>query len=93
MHYLSLFPFSKPAPRWKFIATCEYIDEGMVIPRGYAIAYRDIRMNTKVCYPVGLHLLVRWRRDFLFWLFRVGYPGYRQRKEQEMYALGLSKRF
>ncbi|KKN23497.1 hypothetical protein LCGC14_0904320 [marine sediment metagenome] len=74
------------------MATHEYIKEGMTIPRGYAVSYRDFLTESKVCYPIGIHLLVRWSRDLLYWLMRVGYPGYRQRKEQEMYSLGLSRR-
>lgn len=54
---------------------------GEFIPRGYAPSYRAIDRDCVVCYPWGLHWLVRWARDLKFWIMRAGYPGYRDRVE------------
>ena len=75
----------------KRVFTKEYVDEGLPLPRGYAVAYRDFLVNSKVCYPLGIHLIVRWARDLIFWLGRVGYPGYRQRHEQALRKLWEEK--
>ncbi len=83
MHYISLRPFSRSIRFEK--------EEGQVMPRGYAVSYRDIRMQTTICYPLGIHFLVRWSRDSLFWLMRAGYPGYRQRIEHELYWDGVNE--
>lgn len=63
-------------------------EEGMPMPWGYAVSYRDFRLQGRVCYPLGIHLVVRWSRDFTLWLMDVGYPGYRQRIEHEAFLAG-----
>ncbi len=75
----------------KFIATKEYVEEGNAAPRGYGLSYRDYLMNSTVWYPLGLHLIVRWARDFHFWLVKVGYPGYRQRAMHRVFLLGVEE--
>jgi len=71
-----------------------------MIPSGYAIAYRDFSLDTKIAYPIPLHFVVRWARDFRFWLMTVGRPSYRERIEgvafragreiaYEQYAMGV----
>lgn len=54
---------------------------GELIPRGYAPSYRAPDRDCVVCYPWGLHWLVRWARDLKFWIMYVGYPGFRDRTE------------
>jgi hypothetical protein len=70
-------------PRRILVSLNRFVSEGQIIPWGYAVAYRDFDRDTKVCYPIPLHLLVRWVRDFRFWFMRVGRPGYRERLEGE----------
>ena len=67
------------------------VGEGERIPWGYGISYRDFERDTKVAYPLGIHFLVRWARDFRFWLMTVGRPGYRERYEQAVYHLGVEQ--
>ena len=55
--------------------------EAELIPFGWAVAYRDFNTERSVCYPIPLHLLVRWARDIRFWLMTVGRPGYREKIE------------
>ena len=64
------------------------VPEGGYIPNWYGIAYRDFDRDTKVAYPLFLHLLVRWVRDFKFWLMSVARPGYRERVEHAAWARG-----
>lgn len=73
------------------VLTSQYIEQGGVIPKGYAVAYRDLRLQTEVAYPLGIHLIIRWSRDLLFWMMRVGYPGYRQRMEHEIFLIGVEE--
>lgn len=61
-----------------------------MIPRWYAVAYRDFDRDCKACYPIPLHFFVRWERDLRFWLMRAGRPGYRERIEAEYYRKGLN---
>ena len=63
-------------------------EEGETLPWGYAIAYRDFCIDRQVSYPIGIHFIVRWSRDLLFWISYVGYPGYRQRIEHEAWLKG-----
>jgi hypothetical protein len=49
-----------------FIA--RFVEEGGYFPRGYGLAYRDCNRQGAICYPVPLNLLVRYWRDFWFWL-------------------------
>lgn len=69
------------------------VGEGERIPFGYGVAYRDFCLDTKVAYPLLVHFVVRWARDFRFWLMSVGRPGYREQIEhaawQNGYGLGL----
>ena len=65
------------------------VGEGQLIPMGYAIAYRDFDLDMKVAYPIPLHFLVRWFRDFRFWLMSVGRPGYRENIESAAYRRGV----
>lgn len=37
------------------------------IPVGYAPAWRDWGSDRDVCFPIGLHWLVRWARAFWLW--------------------------
>jgi len=36
------------------------IEEGDCIPTGFRIAYLDFHYQVAVCFPIGVHLLVRW---------------------------------
>lgn len=62
--------------------------EGEEIPWGWAVSYRDFDTDRGICYPIPLHLLVRWQRDIRFWLMRVGRPSYRERIEHAAWLKG-----
>lgn len=62
-----------------------------MIPWGWAIAYRDFNLEAKAAYPIFVHFLVRWERDFLYWLMKAGRPGYRERVEQAAFRKGLAQ--
>lgn len=51
------------------------VTPGEQMPTGYAPAYRDWMRDVAVCYPIGLHLLVRWTRSAYYWLVLVGWTG------------------
>ena len=62
------------------MALVKYAREGDMIPElWYAIAWRDFDTDRAVCYPVGLHFLMRWSRDLWCWVRGVGLPGYGDR--------------
>jgi hypothetical protein len=65
-----------------------YVDEGETIPPFYGVSHRDFARGASVCYPVGLHALVRWGRDLRAWVMWSGLPGYRERQELEWYRRG-----
>lgn len=44
------------------------IYQGDAIPHWYGVAYYDFARDTAVCYPFGVHLLVRWARSVYWWL-------------------------
>ena len=58
--------------------------EGSRIPWGYGLSYRPFDRDVAVCYPVPLHLIVRWCRDLWFWIVKVGFPGTRSQWENEI---------
>ena len=64
--------------------------EGELFPTFYGPAYRDFDREVTVCYPLGLHLLMRWMRDLWCWLMVVGRPGYRENLETKAYCLGYN---
>jgi len=59
------------------------IDEGMRIPKGYGIAWRDFARDQAICYPIGLNQIVRWARKVYFW---ISFPNlsYWEKKELEI---------
>ncbi len=38
------------------------------IPQWYGVAYYDHLMRWSICYPFGVHLLVRWAHSLYWWL-------------------------
>jgi len=59
---------------WKVIATATSIEDGGSLPRWYAPAWRDVRTDNWVCYPIGLHKAVgAWRRAW-HWLIMASHP-------------------
>ena len=58
--------------------------EGSKVPWGYGLSYWHPTKDAAVCYPVLLHLIVRWCRDLWFWIVGVGFPGTRSRWEKEI---------
>ena len=46
------------------------IPHGARIPRFHRIAYRDIAMQWAVCFPIGLHFIVRFFRRVWEWSHR-----------------------
>lgn len=41
----------------------KYVNEGCVVPWGYAYAWYDYAQRRAVCYPVGIHIIIalaRW---------------------------------
>lgn len=65
------------------------IEEGEYIPWGWGVSHWDFDTGGKWAYPIPLHFLVRWQRDFRCWLMTVGRPGYREKIERNAYNLGL----
>lgn len=65
------------------------IADGERIPSGYAPAYRDWLSNHTVCYPVGVHWLVRAGRT-VWWLGTIAQFGSRawEAREREIYSVG-----
>jgi len=47
------------------------INEGCIVPTFYGVAYDEFRMSQGsacvVCYPLGVHLMVRFARRFWHW--------------------------
>lgn len=66
--------------------------EGERVPYWWANTYYDPLTNYVICYPVGIHFLVRWWRDFRFWFWHLGHPGYRQRIEEAVWRAGYEAR-
>jgi len=60
---------------------------GERIPKFYAVAYRDWERDFTVIYPIGIHWLVRWWRDLLFWS-RFSFKNKRHRMEEELFMRG-----
>lgn len=44
------------------------IDQGSMIPPFYGMAYYRYESDKKVCYPIGINLIVILWRDFIYWL-------------------------
>jgi len=47
------------------------VPEGEAKPRGYMVAYIDWTRRegaTKVCYPIPINFIVKYARNFLYWL-------------------------
>jgi len=65
------------------------IEEGQRIPFGWAVSHRDFLRQTTVCYPIGIHFIVRWSRNIFFWLMQVGYPSWNQGREHKLYVAGM----
>ena len=66
-------------------------EEGARIPFGWAVSHRDFLSQTTICYPIGIHFIVRWSRDIFFWLMSVGRPSWRQTLEHKIYVAGLEQ--
>ena len=78
-----------PIPYWNEASLmARYVSEGGSPGRWYATAYKDFDKEVRVAYPIGIHLLVRWSRDLLYWIKLVGRPGYRERLEHEWFFKG-----
>ena len=60
------------------------LEEGNKVPWGYGLSYWRYESLTAVCYPILLHLIVRWCRDLWFWIVKAGFPGTRSQWEQEI---------
>ena len=43
-------------------------DEGMEIPRGWGVAYRDVCRRQAICFPMPAHLIVGWARAIYYWI-------------------------
>jgi len=54
------------------------IPDGMNIPRGYGLAFRDFQARQHVCYPLGIHLIVKTAAA-LYWRFIYLYPSFWER--------------
>lgn len=50
------------------LITDRQVCAGDTIPNWYGISYYDYAKNTAVCYPFGVHLLVRWGHSLYWWL-------------------------
>lgn len=66
-------------------------NEGELIPLGWAVSHRDFMRRVSVCYPIGIHFIVRWSRNILYWLMDKGYPSWRQELEHKIYLSGLQE--
>lgn len=53
-------------------------------------AWHDWNTRQDVCYPIGLHWLMRWFREVWLWTL---YPGRYERREHEVYSRGWSEGF
>ena len=62
--------------------------EGEMIPHWWAVAYRDFDRDVAICYPIPLHLIIRWLRDIRHWFMHIGRPGYAERREHELFMAG-----
>ena len=72
----------------------EYLKaEGARIPLGYGPAWRDYEREFIVCYPLGLHLIMRWARDLRHWFMEVGYPGHYDQVTMARYVKGYQRGF
>src|SRR5579859_3103382 len=60
-----------------------FTEEGERLPTGYAIAFVDFVIGRAVCYPVGIHLVVRWARAIWFWTVRHR-PSRQERYDREL---------
>lgn len=47
-----------------------FVPDGAMPPRSYGVAWHDWARDGRVCYPFGLHLLVRWGVDVYWALLR-----------------------
>lgn len=65
-------------------ATGRPLSYGMIIPLFYRVAYRDERTNVSYCYPIGIHLLVKYPRRLWFWSFRWRPSGMEKHIESEV---------
>jgi len=63
--------------------------EGARIPTGWAVSHRDFMRQVTICYPIGIHFIVRWSRNLFYWLMSAGYPSWRQTLEHKIYLEGM----
>ncbi len=56
-------------------------DRNMRIPRGYRIGWREFDMRASICFPIGLHFLLRWCN----WIWRWSYAYRGDRWEQALW--------
>jgi len=67
--------------------------ENEVIPWGYGPAWRDFNRQVIICYPLGLHWIMRWGRDLRHWVMGAGFPGYTDRITQVRFQQGFNRGF
>ena len=56
------------------------IREGDMVPASYGLSYRDPPSRSAICYPIPIHLVVRWWTSF-WWRFVI--PHSKTRRERE----------
>lgn len=64
-----------------------YLRQGEVIPSTHRVAYYDFLRDFAICYPVGIHLLVRLARRIWEWSFKYS-PSKMEMKMREQYKNG-----
>lgn len=69
------------------------VNEGERFPKGYGLAWRDFEKGTGIFLPLGIHLIVRWSRDFYWWIVFVGRPGWLEKREHEIYLKARGEYF
>ena len=68
----------------------KYIGLYEKIPLGYVPAWEDWHRKRAVCYPIGLHWLMRWMRSFWHWTLG---PTARDRREYQIHQKGYDAGF
>lgn len=61
--------------------------QGEIIPKTYRVAYYDFTGDFAICYPAGIHLLVRLARRIWEWSFKYN-PSKLEMQMREQYKNG-----